>query len=151
ADVSTALVPDLEDRGWRANVGGTATIGSRWTLYGNLGSEYGPGAADRFVDASVSFTPTQRHSFDLYGGTLARPLELRFYDATTRWIGGRGEWQINALRRLWADVAFFDDDRDRPDASASSLDQIRLRAGVSLAFGSPADRTPLPPARRTVR
>ncbi|MGH7677117.1 MAG: hypothetical protein ACRENU_01545 [Gemmatimonadaceae bacterium] len=39
ADVSTALVPDLEDRGWRANVGGTASVGSRWTLYGNFGSE----------------------------------------------------------------------------------------------------------------
>ncbi len=151
ADVSTGLVPDLEDRGWRATAGATATIGSQWTVYGNYGIEHGPGASGLFVDGWVTFNPTERYSFDLYGGTLARPLELRFYDATTRWIGGRAAWQINAQRRLWADVALFDDDRDRPDASASSLEQVRLRAGVSMAFGSRGDRIPLPPARSTVR
>ena len=151
ADVSTAIVPDLEDRGWRATAGATATIGSQWTVYGNLGAEFGPGAAGRFVDGWVTFSPTVSYSFDLYGGTLARPLELRFYDATTRWIGGRASWQVNAERRLWGDVGLFDDNRDRPDASASSLDQVRLRAGVSLAFGSRGERIPLPPARSTVR
>ncbi len=149
ANVSTALVPDLQDRGWRASAGATATLGSRWTLNGTLGLEHGPGAAGRFADAAVTFTPNQQYSFDVYGGTMARPLELRYYDATSRWIGSRTEWQLSPRRRVWGDLALVADDRERPDASASSLTQFRLRAGLSLAFGSGADRTPLPPARRT--
>ena len=149
ADISTALVPQLEDRGWRARIGATATMNTRWTFDGNYGLEHGPGASARSADAAVTFTPSERFAFDAYAGTLARPLELRYYDATSRWIGGRIQWQHNEQRRVWGDVAFVGDDRERPDASASSLDQFRVRAGVSLAFGSGADRTPLPRARRT--
>lgn len=149
ADVSTALVPQLQDRGWRATAGATATFGLRWTFDGSYGLEYGPGAAGRFADGALTYTPNDKYSFDVYGGTMARPLELRYYDATSRWIGGRMAWQPNTQQRAWADVAFVNDHRERPDASASSLAQVRLRAGVSVAFGSAADRTPLPPARRT--
>ena len=151
ADISTALVPQLQDRGWRASTGATATLNPRWTLDGNYGLEHGPGASARFADGAVTYTPNERYSFDVYGGTMARPLELRYYDATSRWIGGRAEWQLSAQRRVWSDIALVNDDRARPDASASSLAQFRLRAGLSLAFGSGADRTPLPPARRTGR
>ncbi len=149
ADVSTALVPQLEDRGWRSSIGATATLNPRWTLDGDYGLEHGPGAAARFADGTVTFAPNEKISFDVYGGSMARPLELRYYDATSRWIGGRAEWQFTAQRRIWGDVARIKDDRDRPDASASSLTQFRLRAGLSLAFGSGADRTPLPPAHKT--
>ncbi|MEX2177135.1 MAG: hypothetical protein WD801_00400 [Gemmatimonadaceae bacterium] len=151
ANVSTGLVPLLEDRGWRASVGARATVGSRWVLDGNYGLEHGPGAAGRFADGAVTCTLGERLSVDVYGGTMARPLELRYYDATSHWIGGRVEWKPTVQRRVWSDVAFVDDQRERPDASASSLSQVRLRAGVSLAFGSGADRTPLPPARRMGR
>jgi hypothetical protein len=150
AAISTALV-QLEDRGWRARIGATATMTERLTFDGNYGLERGPGASARSADASVSFSPNERLALDVYGGTLARPLELRFYDATSRWIGGRIQWQLNTQRRVWGDVSLVGDDRERPDASASSLDQFRVRAGVSLAFGSGADRTPLPPARPTLR
>lgn len=149
ADVSTALVPHLEDRGWRANAGAHAALSARWRVSGNLGLEHGPGASGRFADGAVSWVPNERYAFDVYGGTMARPLELRFYDATSRWIGSRAEWRFSVQRRVWGDVAFVDDERDRPDASASSLNQFRVRAGVSLIFGTGADRTPLPPARRT--
>jgi hypothetical protein len=77
-----------------------------------------------------------------------RPLELRYYDATSRYVGGRAEASFQSQRRLWVDVALVDDERDRPDASASSLSQFRLRTGLTLSFGSTADRMPLPPARR---
>ena len=151
ADISTALVPQLQDRGWRASAGATATPSPRWTLGGNYGLELGPGAAGRFADGAVTYAPSEQFSFDLYGGTMARPLELRYYDATSRWIGGRVEWQLSAPRRVWGDVALVEDDRQRPDASASSLAQVRLRGGLSLTFGSRGDRTPLPPARTTGR
>jgi hypothetical protein len=151
ADVSTALVPLLEDDGWRANAGATATLNSRWSLNGNVGLEHGPGASGRFADGAVTYTPSERYSFDVYGGTLERPLELRFYDATSTWIGGRAVWRFSMQHRVWGDVAFVDDERDRPDASASSLSQFRARAGVSLSFGTRADRMQLPPARPSRR
>ncbi|HCU12600.1 MAG TPA: hypothetical protein DGB72_10800 [Gemmatimonadetes bacterium] len=149
ANVSTALVPDLESRGWRASSGATATFNTRWTLDGDFGLEHGPGAASRFADGTVTYSPNETFSFDLYGGSLARPLELRYLDATSRWIGGRAEWQVTSQQRIWSDLALVSDDRQRPDPSASSLDQFRIRAGLSVAFGSGADRTPLPPAHRT--
>lgn len=151
AEVSTALVPELTDRGWRMTSGATATLNVRWTLDANYGVERGPGAAARFADASVTFTPRAGLSFDAYGGTLARPLELRYYDATSRWLGARAEWQWSGQQRVWADVARVSDDRERPDAGSSSLAQFRLRGGVTVTFGSGADRTPLPPARPLAR
>ena len=147
AEVSTGLVPHLEDRGWRARAGARATRGARWSIDANVGVERGPGAASNSADLSVGYAPGEMFSLDVYAGTLSRPLELRYYDADSRWIGGRAQMQIRTERRIWADVAFVGDDRDRPDSGTASLDQLRLRAGASIAFGSGADRTPLPPAR----
>jgi hypothetical protein len=147
ADIATGVVPQFEDRGWRTSAGADARLGPHWTIDGNLSLEHGPGASGRYADGSVTYRPSARYSFDLYGGTMSRPLELRYYDATSRWIGARAELQVGAQRRLWTDVALVADDRQRPDASASSLDQLRVRLGLSLTLGSGADRTPLPPAR----
>jgi hypothetical protein len=151
AEVSTALVPHLEDSGWRGRLGATAMMNSRWTFDGSYGVEHGPGASARSFDASVSFTPSETIALDAYAGTLSRPLELRYYDATSRWIGGRAQWQRSDQLRLWSDLAIVGDDRNRPDAGETSLSQVRARAGVSLTFGSGADRSPLPPARPTLR
>jgi hypothetical protein len=148
AAVSTALVRGLENRGWRTSTGATATLDPRWTIDANAGVEHGPGASGRFGDATVSWTPNERYSFDAYGGAVDRPLELRYYDATSRYVGGRAEALFGRQRRVWADMAWVHDERDRPDPSASSLSQFRLRSGVSLSFGSAADRMPLPPAQR---
>jgi hypothetical protein len=147
AGVSTALVGALEDRGWRASTGATATLNPRWTVNADAGWEHGPGASSRFADGEVKWVPNERYAFDLYGGALARPLELRYYDATSNWIGGRGELSLGAQHRVWADVAYVDDVRDRPDAGSSSLTQFRLRTGLILSFGSSADHMRLPPAR----
>lgn len=147
AEVSTALVPDLEDRGWRVSTGGAATLSPHWTVDANAGLERGPGASGRFADVAVAWVPNDLYSFDLHGGAVGRPLELRYYDATSRWIGARAERLFGAQRRVWADVSFVDDQRDRPDATQSSLGQVRVRSGLSLSFGSAADRLPLPPGR----
>jgi hypothetical protein len=151
ADVSTALVPHLTSEGWRAKIGANGKLGSRLTFDGTYGLEHGPGASSRSADVSLGFTVSKTLSFDAYGGSLDRPLELRFYDASSKWVGGRAQWQPSDQHRLWADISFVSDDRDRPDAASSSLDQTRIRAGVSLAFGSGADRAPLPPARPRVK
>jgi hypothetical protein len=147
AEVSTGIVPELEDGGWRTSAGATATLNPHWTLDGNAGFEHGPGAAARFADGALTWTPNDRYSFDLHGGALARPLELRFYDATSLWIGGRADALFGSQHRAWVDVAFVDDERDRPDASASSMSQVRVRLGLTVSFGTAADRLPLPPGQ----
>jgi len=151
AEVSTALVPDLEDRGWRASGGGTFTLNQQWSADGNLGFEHGPGASARYADAAVRWAPNAQYTFDVHGGALDRPLELRFYDASSLWVGARGERQFGTQYRLWAETQLVHDERDRPDASSSSLSQFRIRTGVSASFGTSADRLPLPPARPTRR
>jgi len=147
AGVSTALVGALEDRGWRATTGATATLNSRWTVNADAGWEHGPGASSRFADGELKWAPNERFAFDLYGGAVARPLELRYYDATSNWIGGRAEVSLGTQYRVWGDAAYVDDARDRPDAGSSSLTQFRLRTGLVLTFGSAADHRRLPPAR----
>ncbi|MEZ4588973.1 MAG: hypothetical protein R2909_21585 [Gemmatimonadales bacterium] len=149
AEVSTPLV-DVEDRGWRASVGASANPSSRLSVDVSWLGEYGPGAAARFIDASASYAVSSNLSLSVYGGSLARPLELRYYDAEANWIGGRAEWRTAAQWRLWADASWFDEKRKRPDAAASSLDQLRIRSGLSLSFGTNADRPALPPARRRI-
>ena len=151
AEISTALVTGLQDGGWRTSAGATATLEQRWTLDGTGGVEFGPGASARFLEASADYTPADAYSIGAHAGIVERPLELRYYDAVSRWIGGRAQWQITPQRRVWGDASLVDDDRDREDASASSLASVRIRAGLSLSFGSDADRTPLPPGRRPQR
>jgi hypothetical protein len=149
AEASTALVPLLEDRGWRARFGASAALDPRWSIEASSGVDRGPGASATSADLTVSYAPGDAYAFDAYVGSLARPLELRYYDATSRWLGLRGQRLVNDRWRLWGDFAIVSDGRDRPDAGAWTLDQFRLRSGVSLVFGSSADRAALPPARRT--
>lgn len=147
AGVSTGLVTGLQDRGWRMSAGVTAALSPHWTTGANYLLEFGPGASSRFADGSLSYTPSERYTLRVYGGHLARPLELRYYDASSRWFGARAELQTSAQRRVWGDVSWVHDARNRPDAGVS-LNQVRVRGGVSFAFGSSADRAPLPPARK---
>jgi hypothetical protein len=151
AEISTALVTGLQDGGWRTSAGATATLRRHWTVDGTGGVEFGPGASARFLEGSADYAPTAAYTIGVHAGVVERPLELRYYDAVSRWIGGRAQWQMSDQRRVWADASVVDDDRDRADASASSLASVRIRAGVSIAFGSGADRTPLPPGRRPPR
>ncbi len=150
AEISTALVPHLADRGWRFSSGVSASLGSRWTTDWNVSIDRGPGAAGDYFDGSLRYAPNDRLSASVYGGSLARPLELRYYDAESKWVGARADWQT-AWPRVWIDGMVADDQRNRPDAAASSLNQVRLRAGMSISFGSAADRVPLPPARPASR
>ena len=151
AEVSTGLVPQLEDRGWRLRLGANGALGSRWTADGNLELETGPGASTRSGTVSIGYRMGERLALDAFVGALSRPLELRYYDAESRWIGMRAQFNESDTRRVWADAALVSDERDRPDAGASSLDQVRLRAGLTISLGNAADRLPLPPARPTRR
>lgn len=148
AEINTALVTPLESDGWRFGWGATARLGAHWSVDGGYSADFGPGASSRAIDATITWTPTSRIELSGYGGTLDRPLELRYYDATARYLGARGDWRATDAWRFWADAGWYKDERDRPDNAASAWDQLRLRGGISLTFGTNADRMPLPPARR---
>jgi hypothetical protein len=150
AEASTAVVPPLEDHGWRTGAGASATLNPHWSVNANYGFDRGPGASATSADVTVSYTAGEAYALDAYVGSLARPLELRYYDATSRWLGLRGQRLVGDRWQLWADLSLVSDNRDRPDASAWRVGQFRLRSGASVKFGSSADRAPLPPARRTV-
>ncbi len=145
--VTTALVA-VEDDGWRFGWGATAARG-RWSLDGGYSAEFGAGAAARSLEAAVTYAATAAWSVTGYGGSLERPLELRYYDAELRYAGLRGEYRPGPAWRVWADAGYYDDQRERPDAAASAWNQLRLRGGLSVSFGTNPDRVPLPPARRT--
>jgi hypothetical protein len=149
AEVNTGFVPDFEDDGWRLGLGGTAVMGRQWSFTGGYAVEFGPGASVRSFDGTLTYSPSGRLLLSAYGGTFDRPLELRFYDAELTYLGARGEVEISSAWRVWGDAGWYDDQRERPDPAASAWDQVRLRGGISLTFGTNADRLPLPPARRT--
>jgi len=146
--VNTAIVGPLENDGWRFGGGATARLGARWSLDGGYSAEFGPGAAARSFDAALTWSPSSQLELTGYGGLLERPLELRYYDAETRFLGTRGDWRPRSDWRLWLDAGWYKDERNRPDNAASAWDQLRLRGGVTFTFGTDADRLPLPPARR---
>jgi len=150
AEASTALVT-VEDRGYRASFGGTITPTDRFTLDGSYLLEYGPGASSRYYDIGLTWQPLTTLQLGAYGGRMFRPLELRYYDATGTWIGGRASWAFAGQMSIWGDGQYMKDERDKPDAGANSWDQVRIRAGVTITFGSNVDRRPtLPPARRSL-
>jgi hypothetical protein len=149
AEASTALVT-VENDGWRYSLGASAQLSGRWTVDGSYQLEFGPGASARFFDLGVRYQPVDRLQVSAYGGRLFRPLELRYYDATTIWVGSRAEWTFADGMRVWGDAAWYADERDRPDPAATEWDQVRVRGGLSFTFGTNADRLAgLPPGRRS--
>lgn len=147
AEISTALLPQLRNSGWRGNISASLRLAEQWTVDASVAGEAGPGAGGRFLDGGVEYAASEKLTLALYGGRLQRPLELRYYDADNAWVGARGEWNPEARRRLWGEFSITSDERERPDRSAWTLTTLRVRAGVSLTFGTNADRAPLPPAR----
>jgi hypothetical protein len=138
----------IEDRGWRVSAGASLTPLPGLSVDASWLAEFGPGASSRSLDGNVSYAVRSDLTVGLYGGSLERPLELRYYDAEATWFGGRAEWRTANRWRLWGDAAWFDESRARPDAGGSSLDQFRLRSGITFNLGTNADRAPLPPGRR---
>lgn len=149
---SSALVTTFEDDGWRASVGATVTPADGWTLDGAYLMEVGPGANSGYWDLSATWQPQATLQLRAYGGRLYRPLELRYWDATGTWVGGRATWEFARQMQVFADAQYFADERARPDPAATDWDQLRLRGGITVTFGSNPDRrtSTLPPARRSL-
>jgi hypothetical protein len=145
ADVSTPNVP-LEDKGWRWGLDATVTPDDRWTVTAGGHAEFLPGASSRGIDGAVSWRATERLDLGVQGGSLERPLELRFQDASVRWAGMSADWRSGDLWRVGVAAEHYWQSNDRPDAAAIDWNQWRLSARFSLTLRSAADRW-LPPAR----
>jgi hypothetical protein len=137
----------LEDRGWRWAVEAAVTASPRWTLQAAGHEEFGPGAASRGLEGGVTWRPRDGLDFSVQGGSLERPLELRFQDAGVTWTGVSGDYRIAERWRFGLSLDRYWDSRDRPDAAAFDWNQWRMSARISLALRSGADRWVLPPAR----
>ena len=137
----------LEDRGWRWALEASLSPSPRWTVEASGREEFGPGASSRGVDGRVTWRPREGVDLGVQGGSLERPLELRFQDAGVTWAGASGDYRIAERWRFGLSVDRYWDSRDRPDAAAFDWNQWRISARISLSLRSDADRWVLPPAR----
>jgi hypothetical protein len=145
ADVSTPTVT-LEDRGWRWGVDLTYARSARWTAQGGAHAEFAPGASSSGIDGRVTWHRSEHLDLGVQGGSLERPLELRFQDAGVRWLGVSADFTRGEMWRVGGSAERYWESRDRPDAAAFDWNQWRLSLRLSLTLRSAADRW-LPPAR----
>jgi len=137
---------DVEMEGWRWSAG--VRFEPRDDLAFDAGArvEYGPGASSRGFDLAAAYRPSDRLSLSLQGAALERPLEFR-YDQSSVWmVGAQVDWRARPDLGVAFGFSRYTETRDRPDAAAFDWNQVRFHARVTWAFGSSADRAPLPPA-----
>jgi hypothetical protein len=146
AEVSAPAVT-LENSGWRWGLEATVTPGSRWTMEAGGHAEFQPGASSRGIDGRATWRPRETLDLSLSGGSLERPLELRFQDAGVSWLGGSAAWHAGERWRVGLTLDRYWESRDRPDAGSFDWNQWRVSARVSLTLRSGADRWVLPPGR----
>jgi hypothetical protein len=148
AAAATPLFPVAETDGWRFGWGATYSQVPRWVFDAGYHAEFGPGAASRGFDASVSYAALDRLDLRAYGSTLDRPLEFRFDQSSVRAFGLAADARPSSSVRVQLGGGRYAEDRGRPDAGAFSWNQLRLDLRVILLFGNSADLSGLPPAVR---
>ncbi|MES2123250.1 MAG: hypothetical protein V4503_01055, partial [Gemmatimonadota bacterium] len=146
AEASTPSVV-LKDRGYRWGIDASLTPRSGWTLEIGGHGEVLPGASSSGIDGRVSWQASDRWGLSINGGSLQRPLELRFQDAGVTWAGGAVDYRLGERWRAGVSADRYWESRDRPDALSFDWNQWRLSARMSLTLRSSADRWLLPPAR----
>lgn len=146
AEVSAPTVI-LENSGWRWGLDATLTPAPRWTIEAGGHGEFQPGASSRGIDGRIIWRPRESLDLSLSGGSLERPLELRFQDAGVTWAGGSADYHVGERWKIGMTLDRYWDSRTRPDAGSFDWNQWRMSARISLTLGSGADRWVLPPAR----
>lgn len=137
---------DIDDKGWRWSFGGTYSGIRSFTVNLNYRAQSGPGASVAGWDGRVTYQYKQLGSLSLHGGRMLRPLEYRYGESKVWSYGLRADFTILPGLRLMAEAVRYDEDRERPDASAFSWNYTRLNLGASWTFASGADQQSLHPA-----
>ncbi|NOT07412.1 MAG: hypothetical protein HOP28_04315 [Gemmatimonadales bacterium] len=148
-DPAEVITPNvtLEDSGWRWGVDATYAPGTQWQAETRVHGEARPGASSSGFDGAFTWRPNDALTLSARGGSLERPLELRFQDAGVIWAGGSATWRSGERWSLGMSVDRYWESRDRPDAASFDWNQWRVSARVSLTLRSDADRWALPPGR----
>jgi len=146
AEADAPLVATETD-GWRWNGGGTLAYGA-WLFRLAYQRDDGPGGRSDGWEGSVGVTPTPALTVTARGGNLFRALEFRYSDSELWLLGVEGTYRVSELLRANLGIVRYDEHRDRPDAAAFEWDQFRLVAGLSVVFGTTADRGVVPEAIR---
>jgi hypothetical protein len=144
-ETSTPTVT-IEDRGWRWGLEAIVTVNPRWRLEAGAHREIQPGAASAGFNGRVTWSPNDAMRISAQGGSLERPLEFRFQDASVSWAGGAVDYRMGDRWNAGLSVDRYWESRDRPDAAAFDWNQWRVSARVSLTLSSAADRW-LPPGK----
>ena len=147
AEAATPLV-DVEQSGWRGELGVTARPAPAWTVDAGYTREFGPGAASVGTGASITYAPPGPYSVMLHGSSMDRPLELRFSESVLRLYGIEGRIQPRDGLRFELGAVRYDEDRRRPDPAAVDWGQWRVTLRAVLSFGTSGDLDHLPPATR---
>jgi hypothetical protein len=145
-ETSTPTVT-VEDRGWRWGVDATVTLNPRWRIEAGGHRELVPRAAAGGFTGRVTWSPDDALRMSVQGGSLERPLELRFQDAGVSWAGAAVDYRIAERWSAGLSVDRYWESRDRPDPAAFDWNQWRVSARISLTLGSAADRWVLPPGQ----
>lgn len=145
---ATTGLTDVEDHGWRWATGFSWQFVPRWSTAWNYHAEYGAGAAGSGWDGSLGWAATSALKLTADGGYLQRPLEYRYEDSDLLWLGIFADLRANDRLGVNLGGSWYNESRNRPDASGIEWDQFRAVAGVSYLIGSGADRLTLPPAVR---
>jgi hypothetical protein len=126
----------VEDSGWRASLGAAFKRLSGWTFQADYFIDKGPGARSQGFDVVAAWRPIQ--SLYVVGDVrqLQRPLEFRFNDSEVWSYGLRLDFETMSGLRLNGGIRYYDETRDRPDASAFSWNQFRINLGATVNFGS---------------
>jgi hypothetical protein len=146
SDASTPLL-DVEQDGWRWEVGGTVTPAAGWTWDGVYRREFGPGAAAAGVAGSMTYAPSRRVSVTALASSVNRPLEFRFNEALVRSYGVDVAFEATSRVQVGLSGVRYAETHRRPDAGAFDWNQFRVAARVVLLLGG-GDYTGLPPAIR---
>jgi hypothetical protein len=151
SDASTALV-DVEDRGWRWELGGTGRLPHGLTADAGYQAEFGPGASVAGWTGSVTYAPPAqpRLLVTLQGATLQRPLEFRFDESRLKSLGFNVQADVTPSLRLGLGGIYYTESRRRPDALGLDWNQFRMTASAVLMLGRGADLQSLPPAVRRI-
>lgn len=147
AETATPLV-NVEQSGWRGEVGFTAWPAAGWTLDGGYEREHGPGAASTGASGSVTYAPTATWRVMVHGATLDRPLEFRYAESVLHVFGIETEAQPRERLRVAFGATRYVENRRRPDAAAFDWGQWRVTLRAILSFGRGDDLGGLPPAVR---
>ena len=101
---------------------------------GGYRAEFGPGASSRGFEGGLTYSPAEFLTLAVHGGTLDRPLEFRFDEASVRTYGVYAQYRSSSRIRAELDVSRYAEDRKRPDAASFDWNQLRASARVVLAF-----------------